>query len=204
MDFLNTEFFFKKLFGLLVDGDVWGVWQTLLAPVYGFLDLIRPYTLSLSLLLLVGIIYNHIRAHQIEHEEAARLGIISHHGHGHGEEEDEEGEEEPGLVGVPNEKWNRVVSHINSNNPSDWRLAILEADIMLDQMLNGMGYHGDSVGEKLKQIEKSDFTNLDKAWEAHKIRNSIAHAGADFLLNEREAKRVVSLYEDVFKEFHFV
>lgn len=105
---------------------------------------------------------------------------------------------------VVNEKWQRIQDHVNSDNISDWKLAILEADIILDEMLEKMGYHGDSVGEKLKGVEKSDFTSLDQAWEAHKIRNSIAHEGSDFLINEREAKRVISLYETVFKEFKYI
>jgi hypothetical protein len=56
----------------------------------------------------------------------------------------------------------------------------------------------------MKSIEKSDFNSIDMAWEAHKIRNSIAHEGSDFLLNQREAKRVIGLYEIVFREFRYI
>lgn len=103
-----------------------------------------------------------------------------------------------------NSKWQNVEKHINSENPSDWKLAILEADIMLDEMLDKMGYQGETMGEKLKQIEPSDFTTLDSAWEAHKIRNSIAHEGSDFLINKREADRVIGLYKEVFLEFKYI
>jgi len=72
------------------------------------------------------------------------------------------------------------------------------------EMVTNMGYHGDSLGEKLKSVEKSDFTTLDLAWEAHAIRNRIAHEGAAFALTEREAQRVMKLYEDVFREFHYI
>ena len=80
----------------------------------------------------------------------------------------------------------------------------MEADIILGEMLEKMGYvKGETIGDKLKTIEKSDFTSLDQAWEAHKIRNMIAHEGTDYILTEREAKRVVGLYEQVFKEFRY-
>ncbi len=108
----------------------------------------------------------------------------------------------PGAV--VNEKWQNVIKHINSANPSDWKLAILECDIMLADILEKMGYMQESIGEKLKSIEPSDFTNIESAWEAHKIRNAIAHEGSDFLISEREAKRVVGLYEVVFQEFAFI
>lgn len=113
-----------------------------------------------------------------------------------------------GGEGVParyvNPKWERVLKHINSENSSDWKLAILEADIILDEMLDKMGYHGDTMGEKLKQVEPSDFLTLNSAWEAHKIRNQIAHEGADFALSRREADRVIALFKEVFEEFKFI
>jgi hypothetical protein len=114
---------------------------------------------------------------------------------------------EPGAdkqSSIINEKWQRVITHINSTNPNDWKLAILECDIMLADILEKMGYMQSSIGEKLKAIEPSDFTNIESAWEAHKIRNQIAHEGSDFAINEREAKRVVGLYEVVFREFEYI
>ncbi len=103
-----------------------------------------------------------------------------------------------------NLRWQRVVEHVSSGNPSDWRLAILEADIILAEMLEKMGYHGETIGDKLKSVEKSDFTTIDDAWSAHKVRNAIAHEGANFNLTEREARRVVDLYRKVFEEFKFI
>ncbi len=102
-----------------------------------------------------------------------------------------------------NKSWDRVITHVESYNESEWRLAVIEADIMLSELLDTMNLGGDSIGDKLKSVEKSDFTTLDLAWEAHKVRNQIAHDPA-FLLTQREAKRVVGLYEAVFKEFAFV
>lgn len=113
--------------------------------------------------------------------------------------------EDTGVVSeIVNEKWQKVVIHINSENPSDWKLAILECDIMLGDIMEKMGYGQPSISEKLKAVEPSDFINIEAAWEAHKIRNQIAHEGSDFLINEREAKRVIGLYEAVFREFEYI
>jgi hypothetical protein len=103
-----------------------------------------------------------------------------------------------------NEKWTHVLELMNSQNPSDWRLAIIEADIMLDELLRAEQYHGNSIGDMLKAVEESDMLTLDAAWEAHKVRNRIAHSGSDFELNERETKRVLALFESVFKEFEII
>ncbi len=101
-------------------------------------------------------------------------------------------------------KWEKIVKLSESINQSDWRLAIIESDIILDDLLEKLQLPGDTMGDKLKAVEKSDFVTLDEAWEAHKARNMIAHEGSDFLLNQRETRRIISLYEKVFKEFHLI
>jgi len=105
---------------------------------------------------------------------------------------------------VVNKKWVHVQSLMESQNNNDWRQAIIESDIMLDEMLTKIGYAGQSIGEKLKNVEESDFFTLNDAWEAHKVRNRIAHKGSDFVISHSEAMRVIGLYENVFREFYYV
>lgn len=102
------------------------------------------------------------------------------------------------------ERWQVVQNHINSENPADWRLAIIEADAILDEIVKKMGYHGENLGDRLKAVEVSDFNSIQSAWEAHKVRNKIAHEGSGFALNAREARRIIGLYEEVFREFNFI
>lgn len=100
-------------------------------------------------------------------------------------------------------RWERVKSHIDSHNQNDWKQAILEADIILDEILTGMGYRGESVGEKLKRATTGDFKSLQDAWEAHKVRNQIAHEPG-FALGHHEAKAAIANYRKVFEEFYYI
>lgn len=102
------------------------------------------------------------------------------------------------------ERWEKIVANSESTNSSDWRLAVIEADIMLDELLEKLQLPGDTMGDKLKAVEKSDFNTIDNAWEAHKFRNMIAHEGQNFLVNQREIRRIIALYESVFKEFSII
>ena len=77
----------------------------------------------------------------------------------------------------------------------------MEADIILGDILTKLGYLGESIGEKLRRAVKSDFRTLDEAWEAHKIRNLIAHEGSNHPLTKFEARRIINLYQVVFREF---
>ena len=147
-----------------------------------------------STLALAGIISNSWRLRVINIEEqkiydSASEAVVSDEGR---------------VIEPKNEKWEKIIKYANSSNASDWRLAIIEADVMLGELLHTIGYKGESVGEALKLVDKSEFLTIEVAWEAHKIRNAIAHSGGDFQLNERETKRVIALFEEVFKEFQVI
>jgi hypothetical protein len=113
-------------------------------------------------------------------------------------------EKEPSGDTVMAHRWQNAIQHIASDNPNDWKQAIIEADIILEDLLTKMGYRGDSIGEKLKRVAKGDMKTLDEAWEAHKVRNQIAHEGSDFSLNHHEAKNVIAMYRKVFEEFYYM
>ncbi len=93
-----------------------------------------------------------------------------------------------------------VLTHSTSENPNDWKLAIIEADIILDDSLKQKGYPGNSLGERLKNVSPQQLNSLQDAWEAHKVRNRIAHDGSDFILTKRIAQDTIARYQRVFTE----
>ncbi len=106
--------------------------------------------------------------------------------------------------GSGNVRWNHVQDLMNSPNPSDWRLAIIESDSILESLLEERGIPGAGIGERLKNISPGDLSTLQSAWEAHLVRNRIAHEGSEFEVTERDVKRTIRLYEMVFQELGFV
>jgi hypothetical protein len=101
-------------------------------------------------------------------------------------------------------RWARVMEQASDSRPEGWRLAVLEADIMLNELLDIQGYRGEKMADKMKQVDRAQFNSIDAAWEAHKIRNRIAHEGVSHELSSREARRVIGLYERVFREFRYI
>jgi len=173
-----------------------GIYQALVE----WWPIIQILSVVISILLLIGIFYCRRKIIEIREEEKKELYPS----------------EEEVPAGLPGEadvlpgadtaqsRWQQVLAHVDADSPSDWRQAIIEADIMLDDMLGVMPYEGDSVGEKLKQASKAEFTTLDKAWEAHKVRNAVAHEGASYRITQREARRVIDLFRQVFQEFNYI
>lgn len=101
-------------------------------------------------------------------------------------------------------KWEKILALSESKNESDWRQAIIEADIILGELLTHMGYKGETIGEQMKRVERGDFKTLAQASEAHHVRNRLAHDGSDYPLSQSEARRIIGLYRDVFEEFFYI
>jgi hypothetical protein len=96
------------------------------------------------------------------------------------------------------ERWNIVVGYMEGKEEALWRIGILEADNLLDELLLDRGYFGMTLADKLKQ---ANFNSIDLAWNAHKMRNRIAHDGSKFVLTDRMARSTLEMYRTVFKEF---
>jgi len=73
---------------------------------------------------------------------------------------------------------------------------LLEAEKVLDSALECMGVHG-SFSDKLK-ASNSRFGNIQSLWDAHKLRNRIAHEPG-FSIHEKDAERAVSAFERALK-----
>ncbi len=106
----------------------------------------------------------------------------------------------PDVVPQP---WQEVMEKIESANPSDWNFAVIRADAILDGVLKDMGLAGDSLGERLRQLDASKLNSLENVWEAHKIRNRIAHE-ADRVLSQEEANRAVTHFKWALKELQYL
>lgn len=74
-----------------------------------------------------------------------------------------------------NRNWKDVKGLMDSQNPSDWNMAILRADAELDDLLNHLGYEGETFAERLKIVDPTKLKSVDRIWSAHRLRNTIAH-----------------------------
>jgi hypothetical protein len=168
-----------------------GTDPVLYEKVYSAWSVFVGISLFLSLLFGAFLLYSFIRI--VQHRRAhARHIEHYHHSLAHAD--------------VPKTvlRWDRIKDQLASDNEQSWRLAILEADIMLSELLDSLGYRGETVAERMRQVDRADFHTIDLAWEAHKVRNRIAHDGSAHVLTAREARRVIDLFEAVFKEHGFV
>lgn len=187
--FLNLEYLFLLIYNLLTGGSSGGIPDS----VYAAWDVYKIVAVFVSLLLLTGIIYSIIRLNQIRKEERETFRVAA-----------ETIAETITSPARDQQRFEHVLQQVSSDNSNDWRSAILEADIMLDSLVSNLGYVGDNLGEKMKQVSRVNFQTIDIAWEAHRFRNRIAHEGTAFDVSHREARRIIDLYRQVFEEFRYI
>jgi hypothetical protein len=151
-----------------------------LATFYAF---VKSVATVISMAAIAIAIFSFIRIHEIDAEEKRKLKLTLSW-------ENERNQK--------NERWVRVEQYMTSLNPSDWKVAILEADNILDDIIERMGYPGMTIGERMKRISAADFPYLEEAWEAHKVRNALAHKGTDYQLSRSDAEHVINIYYRIF------
>lgn len=188
VDFLNLEYLLLRVYRLYtgVDVDTAEISQAALS----FWTQITFVGLALALVFLIAIVWFRIRLVAVEHEVHEKFAGA----HGGEEEEPKEGES----------RFEHILTLASSPEEGNWRRAIIEADNMLHDTLTERGFPGDTLGEQLKNANPLQFSTLDLAWRAHKVRNAVAHMGEAFPLTERDVRATIDFYRRVFEEFGVV
>lgn len=96
------------------------------------------------------------------------------------------------------ESWHRIEEHFYRGSESDLKVAILEADKLLNDALREAGIMGIQLGDRLKKANAGQVPNLNELWQAHKLRNQIAHE-PNFRLKRDLAERALHTYETALK-----
>ena len=96
-------------------------------------------------------------------------------------------------------KWKEVLEHLQSLREAEWKFAVIEADNILEDILTQADYPGETLGEKLKQISKSQLASIDSLWSAHKLRNLIVH-DPDYQIRYNDAREAIRDYEKALRE----
>lgn len=97
------------------------------------------------------------------------------------------------------QKWKDITAKASSHIESDRKVAVIEADKLIDELIKRVGFKGKDMGERLKQINLNQISNINDIWQAHKIRNSLVH-DAYFKLTENDTNYVIRVYESTLKE----
>jgi len=97
------------------------------------------------------------------------------------------------------DKWKKIKRRLDSGSESEYKIAIIESEDFLLEMLDSKGFEGKSFEEIVGEASKSVLDNIDEVLQAHKIRNSIVY-NPDFSITLSETKNIVSIFETAVKK----
>ncbi|MCK4520549.1 hypothetical protein KAT95_01640 [Candidatus Parcubacteria bacterium] len=90
--------------------------------------------------------------------------------------------------------WQRISKKLKTREEPEYKLAIIEADTTLDDILEEVGYKGEKFEDKIDKVSPVVISNKEEILEAHKIRNSIVY-NPNYKVEFEEAERILEIYK---------
>lgn len=99
--------------------------------------------------------------------------------------------------------WEGIKARLQKGDEANLKLAVVEADKLVDEIIKRMGLPGKDMAERLKQVEVHEIKSIDKIWATHEIRNRIVRE-PNFKLAQQEAEAAVGNIEEALKELEYL
>jgi hypothetical protein len=94
--------------------------------------------------------------------------------------------------------WENVKGFLKEDNQDRWKLAVIEADRMFEDLLEIMGYRGKSMDERLNHFLPGQLSNASAVKEVHAIAVDLVHAESPQITRDG-AERAIKVYQKAFE-----
>lgn len=102
----------------------------------------------------------------------------------------------PRLVGLDRAsielRWRSIEEFTKSGGEMQLKMAVMEADKLLDHALKALAMPGETLGERLK-FAAYKYPKISQVWNAHRLRNQLVHESS-FYLEPGMARQAVAQY----------
>ncbi len=105
----------------------------------------------------------------------------------------------PEKIDKITKEWQKITQDFQKGDEANLKLAIIEADKLLDDILKKANFQGVDMGARLENINAAQISCIDDIWRAHRIRNKIAHE-TNFVIKRDEAEVIIKVYERALEE----
>ena len=97
------------------------------------------------------------------------------------------------------ERWEAITKKFSLGTAESMRLAVIEADALVDTALKNMDIPGDHLADRLSNLDTEDLTTVNRLWRAHRLRNDLVHTPG-FSLSSSDAELALNDYEAFLRE----
>ncbi len=185
--YLNIEYIFDK-----IANSIQPILSSLANP--NTWNTIGIISASITIILLFIIIFSLVRLYEIQVFDKDEIEHEINHALAKLKERDRE----------LNPRWKYILTLLESPNESDWRVAIIESDTLLEEAFRERGLVGNTMSELLEEAKINGYSSIQNAWDAHLVRNKIAHEGLNYPITQVEGRRVIKLYQNVFEDLQVI
>ena len=92
------------------------------------------------------------------------------------------------------DRWKKIREKLKNKNEAEYKLAIIEADDLIGDLIEKLGFKGENMGERLDNIPAGQLDNVEDLQTAHQTRNRIIHDD-NLQFSKEEAQKTLELYE---------
>jgi len=96
-------------------------------------------------------------------------------------------------------QWVKISKRLEPGKAGDYKMSLIEADSLLDDVLKRMGFKGENMKERLEQIDAKTLPDIESIKKANKLRNSIIY-DSDYDLSLDKAKETLRIYEKALRD----
>jgi hypothetical protein len=91
-------------------------------------------------------------------------------------------------------RWHKIRKRTESGTEADYKIAIIEADDFLNNVLQDAGFDEDTFQDSIKKAVKMLPTGTGEILSAHEVRNAIVY-DSDYKISVDQAKKILDTYE---------
>lgn len=100
-------------------------------------------------------------------------------------------------------KWNKIEARMETGDYSQYKIAIIEADKIVDGIFKSMNLKGNDMIERMKTLNPEQLEAEEDLEKAHKVRNQIINDPL-FNLKKKEVKETLNIYAKFLSENEFM
>lgn len=100
-------------------------------------------------------------------------------------------------------RWKNIMQRLETASEEEYKLAVIEADTMLDATLRRLGFIGETLADRLTKVNVALVPNLPEVREANGIRNNIVY-DPSYRLTLSEARRIIEIYQATFQNLDLI
>ena len=152
-----------------------------------FLFWARIAGLAISIFVIILIIIIKVKARQLKKPKTVKVGVS--------------GKEKWSFLNSYkiNSTFRKINDYINFENILYWKLALAEIDSYFNNVLNEIGFKGETMTDRLSKLSKIYLSNVDEIALTHDKINEILNDN-NYLLTKDETEKLIEVYKQGIEE----